>query len=301
MTQMRGILIILFLGLILTSVSCSPVSTASDSPPSSTECPGIFRSSQIYSIVQVPAGWGAADGPETLAKPFEGQAAFNSWGEKDFWAREIRNYASLTYSVWTVKQQVPDDGAYMAIVQIYPPGGEVSDPPAEYTLNDLSGLCQPHDWREEAASGAHFIDFYKWRRFLRLEICCNAGASDATVDALNDLLQSWKFDEIPAGDPGWAFSAACQLLPAQVGPEKFSSWTSGRHDQTVVRNSQVEVLPDRTVHFRFTYFWNLPATPSPGTTDHPSETFHWWEIDVLPDGKAVLLAESGESLLFAGD
>ena len=64
-------------------------------------------------------------------------------------------------------------------------------------------------------------------------------------------------------------------------------------DENVARGTEVEVRPDKTVHFRFTYFWNLPSPPASGPDDSPSDTFHWWEIDVLPSGKAILSAEGG--------
>ena len=143
---------------------------------------------------------------------------------------------------------------------------------------------------------AKFTNFYKWGRSLQLEIGCQARASDTTVAALNELLQSWRFDAAPAGDPGWAFTLARELLPEQVTPLKFRGQTTMAYDQIVARSSEVTVREDKTVHFRFTYYWNLPASPPPDSFDTPSDTYHWWEIDVSPGGKAVLIAQGGENL-----
>jgi hypothetical protein len=101
-----------------------------------------------------------------------------------------------------------------------------------------------------------------------------------------------------AGDPGWAFTIARSLLPAQIKPEKFPRKGGIAWDYAVpaVRTAQVEVRQDKTVHFRFTYFWDLPADLTPGPISTPSETYHWWEIDVSASGQPVLTAQGGTPL-----
>jgi hypothetical protein len=237
------------------------------------------------------------EGPESLARSkIKGYVAFNSWGQKGFWAHELSKDNIEAYDPQTVISQVPRGGAYVVQDEIVTLAASPGNEPAEYTLNDLSGLIIPHDWRQDATSQAQSINFFKWGRLLQFYIACQSEASDSTVSALNNLLQSWKFDEILAGDPGWAFTIARQLLPTQVGPEKFPRKGGTTWDQTVVRATQVEVRQDKTVHFRFTYYWNLPAASTPGPSTTPSETYHWWEIEVLPSGKAVLSTQGGTAL-----
>jgi hypothetical protein len=65
--------------------------------------------------------------------------------------------------------------------------------PDEYTQNDLSGLYQPHDWREDSATYAYFKSFYRHDSWLDLFVACSQNATDDTVDELNDLLQSCRF------------------------------------------------------------------------------------------------------------
>jgi hypothetical protein len=270
----------------------SPVRSLSASPTTDAR---VFRSAQFYLTLQLPRGWAGAEGPESLARSkIKGQVALNSWGQKDFWAREISKDNGEAYDPQTILSQVPSGGAYVVLDEIVtlaaPPGNES----AEYTLNDLSGLITPHDWRQDASSQAQIVNFFKWGRILQFYIACRSDASDATVTALNNLLQSWKFDEILAGDPGWAFTLARQLLPEQVGPAKFPRKGGTAWDQNVARAMEVDVRQDKTVHFRFTYYWNLQATPGPSVT--PSEIYHWWEIDVPASGQAVLSAQGGTPL-----
>lgn len=79
----------------------------------------------------------------------------------------------------------------MALVEISSPP-YINHPPPEYELDDLSGLYQPHDWREVGAS-ACFKTFYRNGSELQLEIYCNPDALDETFTELNDLLRSWRF------------------------------------------------------------------------------------------------------------
>lgn len=186
-----------------------------------------FRSSKYYLTVQLPVGWEAAKGPVDIIPTghAEIQVAFNSRDQADFFAQAVEEQLpdgglSYKYNKQTVMAQIPSGGAYIALVRSYPPGGLLTSPPDEYTLNDLSGLLEPHDWRLEW-QGAEFISFYKWGRVLELEVCCQSDASDDTISALNELLASWRFDDIPEGDILWAHSQAIKLLPEKANPMNF--------------------------------------------------------------------------------
>jgi hypothetical protein len=240
----------------------------------------VYHSEEGDLTVGLPDGWAAVEGPEYLARPFEGQVSFNSWGDNDFWASEVRSGNSFTYSPETVISQIPEGEAYVALVRIWgPPSPDDYDPP-EYTLDDLNGLCQPHDWRQDSA-GAQFFQFYKWGRDLRLEIACHPDASDETVAALNDLLASWRFDAVPVGDIEWMGIRARKLLPEEVEPLKFSNRASRRGDEGIVRTTEV-AAGDNVVTFRFVYEWDSSS--------------HWWSVQVSHDGDAFLTGEGGEPL-----
>jgi hypothetical protein len=220
--------------------------------------------------------------------------AFNSWGQKDFWARAIQTDNSAEYSNQIVTSQIPDGGAYVVLIRIYAPVTPGSDTPPEYSLSDLSGLIKLHDWRENSDQGAQSFEFYKWARYLSLGIACSPNASDAIVSSLNNLLQSWKFDAIPVGDPEWAGTQARLLLPPKVGPLLFDIRSSSRLAPGNLERSTEAEVRGTTVHFRFTYIWNYVSVTIPSFT--PAGSSHWWEIDVLPTGKAVLTGEGGAPL-----
>jgi hypothetical protein len=211
-TVARLIKCLMILAIILTSaliVACSaekPINKPSETylkteVMSVSIGPGLFRSDEFYLEVQLPPGWAAVEGPEFLMQHLEGQVAFNSWGQKDFWAREVRKVlpdGSIEYSQYgpaDVASQIPDGEAYVALVRTFsppPPPPDYNTPP-EYMLDGLSGLYQPHDWRQDSTSYAYFKTFYMRDSWFELVISCNQNASDETVNELNDLLQSWRF------------------------------------------------------------------------------------------------------------
>jgi hypothetical protein len=190
------------LSIILTLVIA--ISCNNESSPSVTVGPGQFRYDEFRLQVQLPEGWVAAEGPERLSITghTEGQVAFNSWGQEDFWARAVRlpgSDNSYSYGPEDVMSQIPEGGAYVALViESGPPNFEQES--SDYNLSDLSGLYQPHDWRQDSVTGAQFIPFIKWGQVLELEVACHPNASNETVDQLNKLLQSWRFDEFSIKD-----------------------------------------------------------------------------------------------------
>ena len=288
----------IILALAISCAACSSDET-SGQPPSP---PRLFRSDENYLEVRLPSGWAAVEGSESLAEHYHGKVAFNSWGQDDFWAGEVliektADHETFRFGAQTVMEQIPKGGAYVALVRISGPLhiAHSLSPPSEYTLDDLSGLWQPHDCRQDAESGAQFTEFYKWGHDLQLVVGCHRKASDETVTELNDLLQSWRFDSVPVGNIQWAGLQARQLLPDQVEPFKFNNRPGSHGGEGVRRITKAEVHGD-TVHFKFMYRWNAPPTRLKDANECPDDSCHWWEIDVLPTGETVLVDEGGASL-----
>ena len=156
---------------------------------------GIFYSDKYNLQVNLPSEWAATEGPANIfgVGTIEGLVSFNSWGQSDFWVREINNSmgTGTTYSGSVVTSQIPEAGAYVALALENGPPYEGTVP--EYELNNLSGLYEPHDWRRDSALWAYVKMFYKDGLTFRLEVFCHPEASDETVNALNDLLKSWRF------------------------------------------------------------------------------------------------------------
>ena len=101
--------------------SLSPVTA---SPGSLSPEPGgnFFHSDHSFLTVQLPEWWALAEGPEYLAKPIEGQVAFNSWGQKDFWVHQAQSGNTYSYNPQIILSKVPAGGAYVALVRTLPQG-----------------------------------------------------------------------------------------------------------------------------------------------------------------------------------
>ncbi len=298
-------ILIMALALIVGSAGCSKdniptnVANGTGTTPASNADIGAgitparnFRSDSYYLTVELPANWAAAEGPVRVASPFEGLVAFNSWNQRDFWTRAGQDGFGNYYGLQTIAEQVPQGGAYVALVRVWGPAPVLGYDIPEYNSNDLEALWTTHDARHD---GGKFIEFYKWGRSLRLEVYCSPNASDTTVAALNALMKSWQFDRIPAGDAEWAETQARQLLPESVGPLWFPMRPGRTSSEDLHRVTEVE-LRGKTVHFRFIYSWDKVIPPYPIPADYQFKSSRWWEIDVLPTGEAVLTGEGGSSL-----
>ncbi|MCL7453405.1 MAG: hypothetical protein M8467_10200 [Anaerolineae bacterium] len=263
-----------------------------------------FRSDRFNLEVALPTGWQAAEGPALLARPFSGLVAFNSWGEAGYWAAEVKTQqGGSTYGPQGILGQVPDGGAYIALIHFA--GGPLvswEDYGPEYERGDLGTLWQAHDCRE--AGGATWVDFSKWGRRLRLEVYCGAGATDATVAEVNELLASWRFDRVPAGDAGWATLQARELLPDSAHPEKFPLLTNepveGEPMQSYAAGPVVAYLTRAdiqvgTVVVTFVLDWN-GREDGEISAECSSERCHWWRFEARSSGEVVLIEEGGGAL-----
>lgn len=169
----------------------------------------------------------------------------------------------------------------------------------EYEHDDLSDLWKGRDCRESRTMPA---GFFKWGRYLTLEVYCKPDVSDATAEAVTALLASWRFDHIPVGDVGWAVVEARALLPPSVEPSKFPILTARSSDEgpsqstgqegTMVRTTEIQVTGE-TVGVKFTYCWGVPPLSADAT---PVEQCHWWRYEAEPSSEVVLVEEGGAAL-----
>jgi len=149
--------------------------------------------------VNLPDGWAASENGDMGIMHEQGLVSFNSWGQKDFWARAKTtnnpdgSLKSAETSPYIVASQIPRGGAYIALVEISGPPYTPGKIPTEYTLNNLSGLYQPHDWRQDSADSAYIKSFYKAGADMKLVVTCSQNATDDTVNQVNNLLKSWTF------------------------------------------------------------------------------------------------------------
>ncbi|MBN2074274.1 MAG: hypothetical protein JW762_01860 [Dehalococcoidales bacterium] len=249
-----------------------------------------YYSDQAYLTVDLPINWAVTEGYEYLTKSLEGIVAFNSWNQTDFWAKEVQTGNTVRYSLYTVRDQVPDGGAYVVLSRVWGPPLSPDHFPDEYASNSLESLLDWYDISEYI--GGQYLLFFKWGRYMRVDIWCNEHASNATLNELKVLLESWHFDKIPAGDIEWAALQARELLPESVEPKMFLT-RAGRYGP---RYTEAEVDDDEIVHIRFIYTWNQITLPRPIPADYQFNSAHWWTIDVLPDGSVVLTGEGGAAL-----
>ena len=196
------------LALVGLLVACAPAAQFTLNPPSPTpaelltprppETEALFRSDEFHLEISLPPGWAAVEGPQYLAKPFSGWAAFNSWGEPGFWITEVEKKTadgtSYSYNPRDIMERIPEGGAYLVLIDHAggPPFTEENYGP-ERVQNDLADLWRDQDCRREGDPiGFTMLNFYKWGRLMRLEVYCARQATDETAAQVNYLLASWR-------------------------------------------------------------------------------------------------------------
>lgn len=259
-----------------------------------------FHSDELYLQCTLPSGWAVTEGPVLLAHPFSGQLAFNSWGEEGFWAKAITTESATRYSPDTVLQQMSEGGVYVVLMEV---GGPPRPPEAyddEYESQPLDDLLQEEDcWRKSEPDVCTMeVSFIKWGRSLEIEIYRNQNASEEVTDELKTLLDSWRFEAVPAGDIGWAVTQARKLLPAGVEPSLFpigdSSWSSAGDEAATTRGTQAKIEGDMVV-VTFIYRWGDPVQNGIHK-DCDDERCHWWTFEAMPTGDVLLIDEGGAGL-----
>jgi hypothetical protein len=264
--------------------------------------PALFRSDQFHMEVTLPPGWAAAKGPKSLVSPFIGVVGFNSWGQADFWAPALSEGSSSTYWTLTTLAQVPSGGAYVVLITHSDLAPRAQEYGPEHESQTVTGLWESRDCRQ--AGGATWLAIYKWGRGFRLEVYCQPDADDATASAVNALIASWRFDQVLAGDPGWASAQARSLLPAETHPEWFpvlsgefgsrgslqASWERG-----IARRITRAEVQGETVSVTFMLRRDDLDAGEVGD-DCPPDRCHWWRFEARPSGEVELMEEGGAAL-----
>jgi hypothetical protein len=262
----------------------------------------LLRSDRFHFEVTLPPGWATAEGPKSLVPPFIGVVGFNSWGQAGFWAPALWEGSNSTYWTLATLAQVPSGGAYVILVSgsDLVAGAEEYGP--EHESQELSGLWESRDCRQ--AGGATWLTFCKWGRLFRLEVYCPSDISDETAAAVDALIASWRFDQVWAGDPGWASAQARSLLPAEAHPEWFPVVSGELDSQGSVQASWERGIATRITRVgvqgetvSITFMLRRDDLAVGGADDDcPSDRCHWWRFDARPSGEVELMEEGGAAL-----
>jgi hypothetical protein len=280
--------------------------------------PTPFRSEANWLSATLPAGWAAAEGPADLSAGVlmhapTGIVAFNSWGEAGFWAvaqswKQGRG-TQAEYGREQVLKQMPDAGVYLVLTEsTYFAGSVITSPGyTEHTSQDVIDIWPEGDCREERV----MTSFFKWGTAYELDLHCGTAAEDEVIALAMELIESLRFDAIPAGNVGWAVLEARALLPESITPSQFPGTGShGRDRGDGIWESYIteyERIEDRRVRVTFVYHHGLEAgSMEPhsiyGQEDGKTilhldrclpESCHYWQYEVGADGTVTLIDEGG--------
>jgi len=78
--------------------------------------------------------------------------------------------------------------------------------------------------KEETTNGlvTRNIEFSKWGKEWSINVYFRTPVVQKDRRIVERVLESFRFDGVPAGDPGWAIGEARKHLPPEADPEKFT-------------------------------------------------------------------------------
>jgi hypothetical protein len=131
----------------------------------------------------------------------------------------------------------------------------------EMEAADLSGPLEKN--KEEAKNKdliAREIEFSKWGKNWSIWVYLRTPVSDEKRRLMDQVLKSFRFDGVPAGDEMWALSEASKKLPPEADPARYTdeggssvyynATLRDAHDVLVMFTKHLEGQPEKTWSYR---------------------------------------------------
>ena len=185
------------------------------------------------------------------------QVSTNTWG----------------YGAPETNKQLPAGAVYMDIGWWEYPAPRFGPGIHEMGGADLSALSKPDEETKDKQLVTQMIEFSKWGRRWSIVVYMRAPFSEDQRQVMEQILKSFHFDGVPAGDEIWAIGEARKKLPPEADPDQFTreGGSSIYYDQTKKDGNDVLVAftkrfgdgSNRTWCFRVTENGTvLPMKPS---------------------------------------
>lgn len=147
-------------------------------------------------------------------------------------------------SAETIKQ-MPAGAVYMDIAWWECPGPLPRFGPGIQDMEaaDLSALLNKSKEEKDKQLITRTIEFSKWGRRWSIMVYMHGPVGEDQRQLIEQILRSFRFDGIPAGDEIWAIGEALKSLPPEADPDKFTreGGSSVYYDQTKKDGSNVIV------------------------------------------------------------
>lgn len=256
-----------------------------------------YRNAKGHFSFDVPLDWGVAEGYTMLYHYRSGLTAVNSLGRDGFWiTQQQTGPSSWGYNPEVVLRQLPPGAVYFEVGLIEGPRRLPEYYGPEMETQDLTPIRRKAEWEALVPGKLSRLElrFDKWGRTWSLLAYLAGPAAEADHRALDQVLDSFRFDAIPVGDERWAILQARQRLPAAVHPGRFPLIAGSTIGQEGVLYKTEAQREGDDVVVTFTYDWAPPATGAQDVCQ--TGRCHRWVFQVTATGQVILMGEEGEPL-----
>jgi hypothetical protein len=227
-----------------------------------------FTNAEHHFHFQYPAAWKVNGSPPMMGMHQVVLVSLNSMGVADFniWPAGVGEFGPAQ-----IKQQLPAGAVYLDVSQSGFPGPRFGNGIKEMEANDLSEPLKIAKEDDSQGIIEQALSFNKWGQFWDVTIFMRPPVTAQLRQTVKQILESFRFDGKPAGDPVWAISEARKLLPPEADPEKFTQqggnnhyYTSARKDENgmiVTFEKNLDGQPKKTWYFRVTTTGSIIPIP----------------------------------------
>jgi hypothetical protein len=166
------------------------------------------------------------------------------------------------YGPPTTIKQLPVGTVYMDIGYWDSPSPRFGPNIHDMEAADLSCLLNTNDEKKTDGLITRQIEFHKWGRDWSIVIYLRTPVSTINQQCMEQVLESFRFDGVPAGDEIWAIGLARKELPPEADPDQFTreggssvyynATLRDGDDVIVMFTKRLEGQPEKTWSYRVT-------------------------------------------------
>jgi hypothetical protein len=241
---------VLWIGVALFSAGCAAPHPAT-APASARDDWLTLVDAQRHFRLTYPPGWKANRETVNVAHYTSVFAAVNSAGKEGLTVHEIETEPrTWLLNEAVIAQQVSPGTAYIDVAWQDGPGGMPQFGP-EIREMEAADLSRPLKESKEERSGeliTRRIGFWKWGRRWQVVAYMHAPVSPALRSDVKEVLASFRFDGVPAGDEVWALALAHKKLPPEADPQMYTRQGGSSQYYCNAKASGDEVVVTFTKH-----------------------------------------------------
>jgi hypothetical protein len=209
-----------------------------------------FTDAKRHFRFEYPSSWKTSTQAFSVSHYRDVFVSLSSFGKDHFALRE-QQLSSNTWALSpaTITNQLPAGAVYLDIGWWEGPWPRFGPSIHEVEAADLSGLLKTtKDKTYDARLVTREVEFSKWGRHWSIAVYLHLPVSEDQRQSVKRILESFRFDGVPAGDPIWTIGEARRKLPSEADPDEFTREGGSSVYYTQTKQDGNDVLVTFTKH-----------------------------------------------------